>query len=70
MEITILQTIEEFTSRMDKKFGTYLVQVDDLKRIISRNGDKFYALIHASDEDRVFEVKQSFKEEMLKLLGE
>jgi len=68
MKITILQTIEEFTSAIDNKFGIYLVEIDDVKHVISRNCDKFYTLIHTSDEDKVWRVTQKVKNEMLRLL--
>jgi hypothetical protein len=70
MDIIILQTIEEFTSAIGNKFGIYLVEIDDVRHVISRNGDNFYTLIHIYEEDKVWRVTKKVKDEMLRLLSE
>ena len=69
MEIVILQTIEEFKSRIGNRYGIYLVTIDGKKQVISRNENNFYVLNHTTTIDIMSKVTGETKKEMFKVFG-
>lgn len=72
MNIKILNTFEEFTSRLTgKKYGLYEVAADGIRiGIISRNHNTFKILSHSIDgKDNLLDVAKIVSDGLVKVLG-
>jgi cystathionine beta-lyase family protein involved in aluminum resistance len=72
MEIKILNTFEEFTSRVSgMKYGLYEVATDGARvGIVSRNHNTFRLLSHSTNnKDNLLIVTKEFSDGLLEILG-